>query len=68
MFLAAVVAESSLDLYDLTEDHILRLSPLPAVPLAVAGSLVAGLMAWQYSDRLAGLLVCWAFAVRFLFC
>ena len=35
----------------------LNASPLPPAPLAVAGFMVAGLAAWQYSDRLAGLLV-----------
>ena len=39
-----------------------KVSPLPPAPLAVAGFLVAGLVAWQYSDRLAGLL---DLAVRF---
>ena len=39
----------------------LKTSPLPPAPLAVAGFLVA----WQYSDRFAGLLVCWVFAVCF---
>ena len=43
----------------------LMASPLPPVPLAVAGFMVVGLVAWQYSDRLAGLL---DFAVWFLFC
>ena len=43
----------------------LKASPLPPAPLAVAGFMVAGLAAWQYSDRLAGLL---GFAVCFLFC
>ena len=43
----------------------LKASPLPPAPLAVAGFMVAGLAAWQYSDRLAGLLEC---AVWFLFC
>ena len=33
-----------------------KASPLPPAPLAVAGFLVAGLVAWEYSDRLAGLL------------
>ena len=42
----------------------LKASPLPPAPLAVAGVMVAGLAAWQYSDRLAGLL---GFAVWFLF-
>ena len=40
----------------------LKASPLPPAPLAVAGFMVAGLVAWQYSDRLAGLL---GFAVWF---
>ena len=39
-------------------DH-LKASPLPPAPSAVAGLLVAGLAAWQYSDPLAGLLACW---------
>ena len=43
----------------------IKASPLPPAPLAVAGFMVAGLAAWQYSDRLAGLL---DFAVCFLFC
>ena len=43
----------------------LKASPLPPAPLAVAGFMVAGLAAWQYSDRLAGLL---GFAVCFWFC
>ena len=43
----------------------LKASPLPPAPLAVAGFMVAGLAAWQYSDRLAGLM---GFAVCFLFC
>ena len=30
----------------------LKGSPLPPAPLAVAGFMVAGLAAWQYSDRL----------------
>ena len=42
----------------------LKASPLPPAPLAVAGFMVAGLMAWQYYDRLAGLL---DFAVWLLF-
>ena len=29
----------------------LKASPLPPAPLVVAGFLVAGLLAWQYSDR-----------------
>ena len=37
---------------------ILRLRPLPPVPLAVAGLLVVGLVAWRCSDRLVGLLAC----------
>ena len=40
----------------------LKASPLPPAPLAVAGVMVVGLVAWQYSDRLAGLL---DLAVRF---
>ena len=40
----------------------LKASPLPPAPLAVAGFMVAGLVAWQYSDRLAGLM---GFAVCF---
>ena len=40
----------------------LKASPLPPAPLAVAGFMVVGLVAWQYSDRLAGLL---DLAVRF---
>ena len=43
----------------------LKASPLPPAALAVAGFMVAGLAAWQCSDRLAGLL---GFAVCFLFC
>ena len=43
----------------------LKASPLPPAPWAVAGFMVAGLAAWQYSDRLAGLL---GFAVWVLFC
>ena len=43
----------------------LKASPLPPAPLAVAGFMVAGLAAWQYSDRLVGLL---GFAVWVLFC
>ena len=35
----------------------LKASPLPPAPLAVAGFLVAGLVAWQYSDRCAGLVL-----------
>ena len=31
-------------------------SPLPLAPLAVAGFLVADLVAWQYFDRFAGCL------------
>ena len=42
-----------------------KASLLPPAPLAVAGFMVAGVAAWQYSDRLAGLL---GFAVWFLFC
>ena len=42
----------------------LKASPLPPAPLAVAGFMVAGLVPWQYYDRLAGLL---GFAVWFLF-
>ena len=34
----------------------LKASPLPPAPLAVAGFLVASLVAWQSSYRLAGLL------------
>ena len=34
----------------------------------VSMSLVVGLLALQYSDRLHDLLACWAFAVWFLFC
>ena len=40
----------------------LKASPLPPAPLAVAGFMVAGLVAWQYSNRLVGLL---SFAVWF---
>ena len=43
----------------------LEASPLPLAPLAVAGFMVVGLVGWQYSDRLAGLL---GFAVWFLCC
>jgi len=46
-------------------EKYLKASPLPPAPLAVAGFMVAGLAAWQYSDRLAGLL---GFAVWVLFC
>ena len=42
----------------------LKASPLPPAPLAVAGFMVAGLVAWQYYDRLAGL---FGFVVWFLF-
>ena len=42
----------------------LKASPLPPAPLAAAGFIHAGLVAWQYYDRLAGLL---GFAVCFLF-
>ena len=45
--------------------YYLKASPLPPAPLAVAGFMVAGVVAWQYSDRLAGLM---GFAVCFLFC
>ena len=45
--------------------NYLKASPLPPAPLAVAGFMVAGLAAWQYSDRLAGVL---GFAVWFSFC
>ena len=41
----------------------LKASPLPPAPLAVAGFMVAGLVAWQCCDRLAGLL---DFAVQLL--
>ena len=34
----------------------LKASPLPPASLAIAGFLVAGLVAWQYSDRLG---YCW---------
>ena len=37
-------------------NQYLKASPLPPAPLAVAGFMVAGLAAWQYSDRLAGLM------------
>ena len=37
----------------------LKASPLPPAPLAVADLLVAGLVAWQYSDQLAGVLASW---------
>ena len=47
------------------EYEYLKASPLPPAPLAVAGFMVAGLVAWQYSDRLAGVL---GFAVWFSFC
>ena len=33
-----------------------KVSPLPPGPSAIAGLLVAGLVAWQYSDRLG---YCW---------
>ena len=33
-----------------------KASPLPPAPLAIAGFLVAGLVVWQYSDRLG---YCW---------
>ena len=46
-------------------EFYLKASPLPPAPLVVAGFMVAGLAAWQYSDRLAGLL---GFAVWLLFC
>ena len=42
--------------------------PLPPAPLAIVGFLVAGLVAWQYSDRLGYLLACFVFAVWYLFC
>ena len=42
----------------------LKASPLPPAPLAVAGFMVAGLVAWHYYDRLAGLL---GFTVWFCF-
>ena len=42
----------------------MKASPLPPAPLAVAGFMVVGLVAWQYYDRLAVLL---GFAVWFLF-
>ena len=48
-----------------TPRFYLKASPLPPAPLAVAGFMVAGLVAWQYSSWLAGLL---GFAVWFLFC
>ena len=41
--------------------YYLKASPLPPAPLAVSGFMVAGLVAWQYSDRLG---YCWL--VRFL--
>ena len=34
----------------------LKTSPLPPVPLVIAGFLVADLVAWQYSDRFG---YCW---------
>ena len=40
---------------------------MPSVPLAVAAFLVAGLVAWQYSDGLVGLLACWVSLSVFLF-
>ena len=43
----------------------LTASPLPTALLAVVGFLAAGLVAWQYSDRLSGLLACWIFAASF---
>ena len=45
----------------------LKASALPPAPLAVAGSMVVGLVAWQYSDQLVGFLTCWVLllAVRF---
>ena len=57
-------AESVQSLRSFVQNY-LKASPLPPAPLAVAGFMVAGLAAWQYSDRLAGLL---GFAVCFLFC
>ena len=45
--------------------NFLSAFPLPLAPLAVAGFMVVALVAWQYSDRLAGLL---CFTFWFLFC
>ena len=41
---------------------------LATTPLAVAGFLFAGVVAWQYANRLGGLFACWVFAVWCLFC
>ena len=46
----------------------LKASLSPPAPLTVAGLLVVGLLALQYSDRLDGLLVCWIFAAWSLLC
>ena len=40
---------------------------MPPAPLAVAGFMVAGVAAWQYSDRPAGLLACWVLLSGFCF-
>ena len=46
----------------------LRLRPCRRPLLSIVGFLVAGLVAWQYSDRLGFLLACWVFAVWCLLC
>ena len=40
----------------ISNTYYLKASPLPPAPLAIAGFLVAGLVVWQYSDRLG---YCW---------
>ena len=47
--------------------NYLKASPLPLAHLAVAGFLVAGPVAWQYSDRLTGLLGCLVLLSEFCF-
>ena len=46
----------------------LKASPLPPAPLAVAGFLIAGVVALEYSNRFGGLMACWVFARSCLFC
>ena len=44
---------------------IARLTPLLLAPLTVAGCLLTVLLAFQYFDRLDGLLACWVSVVWF---
>ena len=62
----ALVASRQPDVLKIKNDY-LKASPLPPAPLAVAFFLVAGLVAWQSFDGLAGLLACWVLLSVFCF-